>query len=295
MNLSRVSILGLCAISALSHAQSWHFNIDQSKTGVDGKIRFESKLTGNLIGDWDATTNPTGTMTKPGWKGDWGSDENIAVKLNPKLCMGATAKMMTSGGFDMKIDKDAKKVDVTNYSADLMAGGPLLLTSKFFPNHEGFKTKNPTGRFKKKEDQSIPGHATLDKFLVTQSGATIRSFLAKPKEGDFLIPIAVIPVHVELNFKDDQGVDYPIAFDSQYLVCGKLVVDSSGNANLSGKPERGKSEVKAEINKILDPFTVNIKNEKGEAGHIKVSLNMKKICFGAEGLRSFSADGVPSP
>lgn len=158
------------AVSASAQAQSWHFTIDPDKTGMAGKVCMDANLHGALKGTWNAESNPSGTMTKPGYDGAWGEDANVNVCIDPNMKMGAKATMATKGSFDFKVDAVKHTATASNLSADLLGNGPLVVDVMIQPNNKPFKTKNPEGHFATNLKWVNMGKISVNKFTLKQNG-----------------------------------------------------------------------------------------------------------------------------
>lgn len=163
--------LAASASHTLADLTPYAFTIDQTKSGASGNIGFGAKTTGSLIGDWNATTNPTGTRTKPGLFGPFGSDENVPVPLSLSATLGNSIATQSSGGFGMSFDFAANAISMADYSANFLASGPVDLSAELGFLFDSFRTRAPDSIYIGGIPINIPvGQAQLTSLTGQQVG-----------------------------------------------------------------------------------------------------------------------------
>ena len=98
-------------------AQEFHFQIDSgaSSSVVDNEIVLS--LPSTVIGDYDAVTNPGGTLTIPGLFG--GSGNNL-IPMDLALTLDSLFNGATSGSFGLDLDLGTSTVSMDALSVDLL-------------------------------------------------------------------------------------------------------------------------------------------------------------------------------
>src|SRR3954470_3106618 len=127
---ARPSRVGFLVITTFALVTSVHLELRAAPLPYQFTINTPSGLTttnasvsantsGTLIGNWDATTNPTGTRTKPGLFGTFGDTENVAVPATISFATSGAPSVPLGGGFRMAIDGGALSVELTDYASSM--------------------------------------------------------------------------------------------------------------------------------------------------------------------------------
>lgn len=167
--------IGLCLSSthraAAGGTSVYDFTINSNLSGLDASIGVGASTAGTLIGNFDATNNPTGTRTKPGLFGSFGSDENLPVQTSLNFGLVGEPNTNTSGAFRMEFDFGAGLMSMSDYSSNLLASGPESLTAEVTLMTETFRTRNPTFLYLGGFPITIPfGQLSLNSLTATQVG-----------------------------------------------------------------------------------------------------------------------------
>lgn len=159
-----------CAQRASS--QLYDFEIKTPQSGLRGSLALTSGTSGTLIGNYDQTNNPTGTRTKPGLFGSFGSTENVPVNINIDGQIGGSLNTNTTGSFRMGIDLDTNTLTITDYFADFLSAGSESLPATVTLSGQPFRTRNPDSTYPLVIPITLPiGTVLLSEFNATQSGA----------------------------------------------------------------------------------------------------------------------------
>ncbi len=170
--------LVLCAISlacgtnhsALAAPAPYEFLLSPRSGLQVANLDLSVATTGSLIGDFDATTNPTGTRTKPGLFGSFGDQENVEVPTQLVLGLSGNPQVNTGGGFTALIDLAAPSISIRDYNASMPAGTTASLDFSLGLSLELFRTRNPFSIYPP-GDITLPiGEATLADVVLTQIG-----------------------------------------------------------------------------------------------------------------------------
>ena len=157
------------AVAASAAAQTYVFTIDTRDSFVDTSLAVSTPLAGTLIGNFDATNNPTGTKTIPGL---FGGSGNNPIAYSATLSGGAAATTPPNGGFTMAIDVNALTATISGLSLDLLGGDAIGFDVAVTINYSTFHTQSPSAIFPGGFDVTLPlGQiATVDVLTATQTG-----------------------------------------------------------------------------------------------------------------------------
>lgn len=99
-------------------------------------------LAGTLIGNWDATANPTGTRTLTGlWGGT--STTNTAIPYTAMLDGGVDASNVPTGGFLLRVPEGGAAATVSGLEFDLLGGTPAEILVTIDMVFQTFRTTAP--------------------------------------------------------------------------------------------------------------------------------------------------------
>lgn len=144
MKLAQFSVLGLplLALAAGARAQTYDLSITPD-SGLAATLGLDVDTAGTLIGDWDPDTNPTGTRTKPGIFGSFGSSENVEVAIGLGFGLGGDLDTETAGSLSVTLDVPNGLMTVDGLIADLVAGGAASIPATISLSPESFRTRQP--------------------------------------------------------------------------------------------------------------------------------------------------------
>ncbi len=197
-----VGILAAGIVASDASGQSVRFEVDAVASTATTDFEFVLPLSGTLIGDYDAKSNPGGTQTRPGLFGGSGNNPigceiDLVVQADP-------TPTMPSGDLDLELGQIADgTLTITGLQLDLLGdaisgiGGELVIV------YETFNTVNPFSIYPGGIEIPVPlSGATVIRSEVSLAGAV--PAVASPIKGGFSFD-AVIPVVWTLEFDAGTG------------------------------------------------------------------------------------------
>jgi hypothetical protein len=155
-----------------ANSQLYDFNIKTPQSGLSGSLALTADTAGTLIGNYDQTNNPSGTRTKPGLFGSFGSTENVPVNIRIDGQIGGNLSTNTTGSFRMGIDLNTNTLTITDYFADFLSATPENLPATVTLSGDPFRTRNPDSIYPLLIPITLPiGNVLLSEFNATQVGA----------------------------------------------------------------------------------------------------------------------------
>ena len=172
MLISRLLVsFSIVTCSSFAVAQNYEFTIDPEVSLIDRALNIEFPISGTLIGNYDAETNPEGTQTLPGL---FGGSGNNPVDFSANNVISGSSNSNPNGSFDLDLDLDAGTVQITDFSVDVLAGSSDTLSATLRFLYENFRTVNPTSVFFGGIEIPIPlGNIVLNSWTLQQSGPSI--------------------------------------------------------------------------------------------------------------------------
>jgi hypothetical protein len=176
-------------------AGRYRFTYQPAQSGLNATLSATVSTSGTLIGNYDAVTNSTGTRTKPGIFGSFGSTENLPVAVQD-LSVAAEGPIatQTAGSFDLQCDSATGLASVTAFSIDALSTGSIKVPFSVSLFTEAFRTRNPTATY-----PSIPLEIPVGSVVVTRLGfvqagpavGTITSIDGVQFDVDVAVPVAL--------------------------------------------------------------------------------------------------------
>ena len=152
-------------------------------------------LAGALIGNYDATTNPTGTQTRPGF---FGGSGNQPIPYTAAFVLNGDINSQPTGALVANVDEEALQVIVSNLTFDLLGGTAGTLPATININYQTFRTFTPNSVFPGGVTIPVPvGNANLTKLQAVQTGKPVSGLLVPQKNG-YTFAVAV-PVDLILS------------------------------------------------------------------------------------------------
>jgi hypothetical protein len=137
----------LLAVGTSAGQDRFVFQLTRGPSGIDVLVDLSVPSEGTLIGDFDIELNPTGTRTKPGLFGSFGSTENVPVPTSLRFDLGGSPRSDAAGAFEAALDDEAQTIVLSGLSADLLAGGPLTLDAEVGLSFDSFRTRSPDSTY----------------------------------------------------------------------------------------------------------------------------------------------------
>ena len=207
-------------------ADSWDFTLAPSSTASQS-LTLGFPLAGTMIGNYDATTNPTGTRTLPGL---FGGSGNNAIPYTSTLRLGDTINSHPAGVFKLALDS-AGVCEVTGFSADLINGTPGTTTADIVISYSTFRTVDPSSFYPSLGPVTLPlAGGSVTAATALQSGPAIGTW-ALDGAGNSTVLVA-IPVMVTVA-GDAGGQQLPNDPTAGVLNLSGTVVVSGSTATMS--------------------------------------------------------------
>lgn len=165
-----MTILGVSGV-LWAHAQLYDFTVVAPPSGVNGNLSLGVDTSGTLIGDYDPTTNPTGTRTKPGLFGSFGPTENLPVNIEIDGQIGGNINRQASGTFQLTADTTNNTVSFSGLDLNLLANGSATLPATITLTGQAFRTRNPDSTYPLIVPITLPiGSVTITQLAFSQTG-----------------------------------------------------------------------------------------------------------------------------
>ncbi|MCW5943428.1 MAG: hypothetical protein KIS66_14445 [Fimbriimonadaceae bacterium] len=288
--LAPFALLLLCA--GLSSAQMYRFSVNPAESGIDGAIEIALNLPGTLIGNYDAASNPTGTRTKPGILGTFGSTENVAVPVTVSGKVGGrtagSLRTATSGTFVLDFDPAGLKVHALALELDLLNGQALEIPATLSLTESGFRTRNPTFTY-------LAGTLPIPIGTVVLSAFTAR--MGTPSQAGTMVHVSgnqytysiVVPVQIEATARI-MGNEVQLPAQPFDMVLAGVVVLDGANASLSSQNTFTLEETR-HPNTPVPPMAVDLPTF-GDPAHVVMSLTIETQTTYFSGTATVQATGV---
>lgn len=287
-------LFSVSTIATAGGTSIYDFILNAPPSGFQADIDFTIGTAGTLIGDYDPDNNPTGTRTKPGLFGPFGSTENVPVDVSLSTGLSGRPNSTSTGGFRMEFNPALGVVSMSNFNVNLLASGPASLPISITLETEAFRTRNPTALWLGGIPITIPlGEAELSTLSTAQIGDAIG--LLTPIGGQrysFVIPLLAsldASVSVLGNSFEVPGLPTPLLFEGEVELNGdtahltsvrELVIDETQN------PELELPQFPLDVPTYLPP---------GDTAHFLFDLALSEIGLSIDGTQMIDATGIRIP
>lgn len=184
----------------------------------------QATLPGTLIGNYDAVTNPTGTLTRPGAFGGAG---NLPVNFNATGGANGAATTRPAGAFTLIADTTGLTVSIDGFTADLLVGSTPSFDFAVTAVFQTFRTFNPNSIYPGNFPITIPlGASTLNTLSLAQTGQAVGTLTpAGAGAYDFTLAApAEATVSVTLL---DGSVIGPVTVPAPLVLTGTLTIEGA--------------------------------------------------------------------
>lgn len=195
-------VMVLVLTCALGQAQKkYDFVIPPADSNLNVNVSLRAFTSGTLIGNYDPTTNPTGTRTKPGLHPlGFTGNHPVPTRVNPWLQGNVVSN--PSGTFGMVFDPVANTVWLLDFFSDLLPTGTAVLPANAEMSFDTFTTRNPTSTYPGGTYNTSIGDVTVHRLTITQTGDPAVGTLA-PLGGNryaFAVePVVTLYIYAELE------------------------------------------------------------------------------------------------
>ncbi|NBX37543.1 MAG: hypothetical protein EBR10_10055 [Planctomycetes bacterium] len=157
--------MSLATVITGADAQTFDFTVLPAST-VEQSVTLNTPLSGTLIGNYDATTNPTGTRTLPGL---FGGSGNQPIPYSSTLRISQSISSNPAGSFSLTLDGNGI-CSVSGFTSDLLNESPGAVNVELSLTYSTFRTVNPSSLFPSVGQITIPlGDASLIEATAVQA------------------------------------------------------------------------------------------------------------------------------
>lgn len=284
------------APAAIAAPLAYQFQIDQPTSGLAATVTNRAVTSGTLIGDYDATTNPTGTRTKSGLFGTFGATENVVVNVGVTGQLSGTTNSRAAGGFGLVIDTEIGTASMNGFVADYLASGRLRLPASVVFNYESFRTRNPTSTFPGGFPITLPfGEAEIVSLTATQVGPGSIGSLTLVSDNVFEFTVA--PIVTLMASFDLLGTTFDLpGAPAALVISGTLTLGPGGTATVNSvQPIAFENGQDVDQPLPQQPFALPTVLPPGDTANVLLDLTLSRIESSLAGTSTLNANGILIP
>ena len=216
-----VALMSLATVITGADAQTFDFTVLPPST-VEQSMTLNTPLSGTLIGNYDATTNPTGTRTLPGL---FGGSGNQPIPYTSTLRISQSISSNPAGSFSLTLVGNGI-CSVSGFTSDLLNESPGAVELEQLLSYSTFRTVNPSSLFPSVGQITIPlGSGSLTEATAAQSAVAFGT-AEQTSAGTYTVTVAV-PVDLTIaGSVAGQTVD-PGSLPGVIALVGTLTVNGS--------------------------------------------------------------------
>jgi hypothetical protein len=189
-----IACSALCA-PALASEVNYDCTVLPATSSLTQTTDLVSPFAGTLIGDYDATTNPTGTRTLPGL---FGGSGNNPISYTASFVLGGDIVSHPTGSLTVGVDLATSTVRVSGLALDFLGGAPGTLGATLNINYQSFHTVQPTAIYPGGITIPIPlGSGSVTTLRADQTGGAVPGVLVPQKGGTYTFAV-VVPVDLSV-------------------------------------------------------------------------------------------------
>lgn len=283
-----------CGAAQADDSALYQFNFVPAQSGLTATANNSLSASGTLIGNYDATNNPTGTRTKPGLFGPFGATENVAVNVNNLgVSLSGQVNTDTTGSFGLTVDTVNGTISMSGYSANFLGNGPASLPVNLNLSTETFRTRNPTFLYPGLPLSLPIGNATISTFSVTQVGASAGTLTPTGPNTFSFVVAPLVNLDLALSVL---GNDFALPGQAPlpFALTGTLTL-TGNTATVSGVTPIEISQT-SQPNQVLPEFPLALPTT-GDPANVLLNLTLSDLGIGFTGTANTFATGtlVPAP
>jgi hypothetical protein len=197
-----IGVVLLYGIAVHAAPLVFDFSIASPQSTTTLLLDVKAQTSGTVIGDYDGTTNPNGTRTKPGLFGSFGDTENVAVPIAIDPRAAGPANSSAAGVFRLIVDPMAGTAEVSGLSANLLHSGSIVIPVNAAVSLQNFRTRNPSSTYFAANVNIPLGDATVTKLTATQTADAAVGTLTPAGANQYAVAISpTILLEAEVEFE----------------------------------------------------------------------------------------------
>ncbi len=188
------STLSLLFVGAVGAQDTYSLTLQPQST-LTGTFTAAAPFTGSLIGDYNATSNPTGTRTLLGAFG-FCTSGNQSVSLSGTGTASGNPTSTPTGSFTLSVNPANLTATLNSLNVNLLGISQPVIGTNISITYQGFRTCQPTGFF---PGLTIPldlGEASVNVLTAVQTCSPSTGTLVQTAPGAFTFSI---PTNVTLG------------------------------------------------------------------------------------------------
>lgn len=254
-----------------------------------------ANTSGNLIGNWDAATNPTGTRTKPGLFGTFGDTENVAVPATISFATSGAPSIPQGGGFGLSVNAPANSMLMSGLASFMSSPATGSLATNATITTQTFRTRTPSSTYPGGIPVTVPlGDASVTSLDVLQTADATGILVPTATPNQFTFTIAV-PVDITLGV-DLTGSNLQLGPASTLLALQGTLTVNNTTATLSSLAPL---DISQSTNPALAlpplPFALPTVLPAGSTANVIFNLTLDQVTTSLIGSLAINANGVAVP
>ncbi|MFM9995539.1 MAG: hypothetical protein ACKVU4_07015 [Phycisphaerales bacterium] len=272
---------------------TFDFTLNPASSGLTGNLGVTVDTTGTLVGNWVAATNPTGTRTKPGIFGSFGSTENVPVDTTLGGGVAGPLDSPGAGVLRLTLNTGTNTASLSGFSIDFVSAAPILLPATVDLAFDSFRTRAPDSTY-----LGIPVSLPIGDVSVTQfagvQAAPAAGTITPAGPGAYDVTIAAVldvtgSFEILANAVELPPTPVPIVFQAHVVVTGTTATITSVvpvQLSETQKPGTKLPEFPLDLPTILPA---------GNTAHVLMNLVLDAIGFDLDATLTLDGSGVLVP
>ena len=278
-------------------AATFAFSVGPAGSSLEGTFELSAATSGSLAGDYDPVENPTGTRTKPGLFGSFGSTENVAVPVDLTPGLSSPLDTVPAGGFVLEVNPEIGTVVLSGLTLDLLSGSPMVIPAQVTLEFGTFRTRSPDSLFIGGFPITVPlGESRLTSLAAAQIGSAAGDLVVSGSDlYDFSVS-ALVQVSGELDRVLGQSPVPPVPVPLTLAGRIRLTEQGAEVTASSAFDFTTSSDAGADLPTLPTlPFALPTILPAGNTANVLFDLTLESIGVDLGSTLTLTASGVPVP
>ena len=174
---------------ALANETVYNCNVMPATSSVVQSNDVNAPFNGTFIGNYDATNNPTGTKTIPGF---FGGSGNNPITYTASFALAGDINSHPLGSLTVGVDPETLLVRISALNLDFLGAVPGTLAATVNINYQTFHTQQPNAIYPGGVNIPLPvGNGSVTTLRAVQTGGAVPGIMVPQKNGSFNFTAAV--------------------------------------------------------------------------------------------------------
>ncbi len=289
------SVVGVAALSSVAYGQRYDFGINAQTSSMNGTLSATVPANGTFIGNYDETTNPTGTRTL-----NWdlfgrrpAPPTNISKTFTGTGSISGNPSTRPGGRYALEVNRATNRVTLSGFEADLLRDARPNFNMTVTITYQSFLTASPNYSYPFLVPLPIPlGQTTLTALSMQQVLAVTGDMTPGGTAGTYTFTLEVPVVVTGAMDALGNAVDIPPTPQVVTMAGTVTLNDQTATASLSSQFSQEQEIVQDIPGPANQPFDFPPPLGTGDPAQVLVTATITSLSLSMTGTMSLPATGT---